>query len=72
MGQCPRHWLRTFQEMESVAVVPLPPYSPQLKPPKRLFGELRKSTANRIFEAIGSQEEAIVEKLPEYADDYER
>ncbi len=68
----PCHRLRTFQEMESITAIPFSPYSPQLNPPEWLFGELRKSTTDRIFETIGSQEEVITEKLLEYADDYEK
>jgi transposase len=68
----PCHRLRAFQEMEGITIVPLPSYSPQLNPAERFFGEMRKSTANRFFKTIASQEEAITEKVLEYADDCEK
>jgi transposase len=68
----PCHRLSAFQEMESVTIVPLPSYSPQLNPTERFFGEMRKSTANRFFKTIASQEDAITEMVLEYADDHKR
>jgi hypothetical protein len=32
-----------------MTLISLPSYSPQLNPVERYFGEMRKSTANRIF-----------------------
>ena len=49
----------------------LPPYSPELNPAERFFGELRKATANRIFATIEEQEAVIYEKLCALADDTE-
>ena len=68
----PCHRLQVFREMGRLTIVPLPSYSPQLNPTERFFGEVRKSTANRIFESIALQEEAITEKVLEYADDHDR
>jgi len=49
----------------------LPPYSPELNPAERFFGELRKATANQIFKTIAEQEVAIEAKLNALTDDLE-
>jgi transposase len=41
----------------------LPPYSPELNPAERFFGEIRKATANLIFETIEAQEVVIAEAV---------
>lgn len=49
----------------------LPPYSPEFNPAERFFGELRKATANQIFETIEDQEVVIEKKLNALTDDTE-
>ena len=44
----------------------LPSYSPELNPVERFFQEMRKVTANRIFENIEIQENLINEALEDY------
>lgn len=47
-----------------MSIVFLPSYSPQLNPVERLFGEIRKVTANRIFiDGIESQEKLIEQEI---------
>lgn len=65
----PSHKLKSFEKIENLTIIRLPSYSPQLNPAERFFGEVRKGTANQIFETIDTQEEAITEKIVEYADD---
>lgn len=65
----PSHKLKSFEKIRDLTIVRLPSYSPQLNPAERFFGEVRKGTANQIFETIDAQEEAITEKIVEYADD---
>jgi len=36
-------------QREDITFIYLPPYSPQLNPVERFFGEMRKFTANKIF-----------------------
>ena len=50
----------------------LPPYSPELNPVERLFEELRRKVANRVFESLEELEAALVEALKEYWDDREK
>lgn len=65
----PSHKLKSFEKIQNLTIVRLPSYSPQLNPAERFFGEVRKGTANQIFETIDAQERAITEKIVEYADD---
>jgi transposase len=68
----PCHRLKVFREMEGITIVHLPSYSPQLNPAERFFEEMRKSTADRIFESIEEQEERIDTAIMEYMNDTER
>lgn len=47
---------------EDITIIHLPSYSPQLNPVERFFGEMRKFTANRIFEGGMSSLSLIVEE----------
>ena len=67
----PCHRPMTHREIPGLIVLFLPPYSPELNPAERFFGELRKATANRIFKTIAEQQAAIEEKLNQLADDIE-
>ncbi len=64
----PFHKLKALHIMKDITIVPLPSYSPQLNPAERFFGELRKTTANRIFENIDEQEKEIEINLIDYLD----
>ena len=68
----PFHKLKALHEMDGVTIIALPSYSPQLNPPERFFEELRKSTANRIFENIEEQEKEIEKKIVEYLNDKDK
>lgn len=67
----PCHRPKIHREIEGLIVLFLPPYSPELNPAERFFEELRKATANQIFESIEEQEKAIETKLNQVADDVE-
>ena len=55
----PCHRPLIHRTIPGLVVLFLPPYSPELNPTERFFGELRKSTANQIFKTIEDQEQAI-------------
>lgn len=55
----PCHRVKVHREIPGLVVLFLPPYSPQLNPTERFFEELRKATANTIFNTIEEQEAAI-------------
>ena len=59
----PCHRPKVHREIPGLIVLFLPPYSPKLNPAERFFEELRKSTANQIFESIDKQEAEIEKKL---------
>jgi transposase len=59
----PSHRPKIVREREHLTCIYLPPYSPELNPAERFFGELRKTTANRIFETIDAQERVIEEHV---------
>lgn len=59
----PSHRPKIVRERERLTCIYLPPYSPELNPAERFFGELRKATANRIFTTIDEQERVIEEQV---------
>lgn len=59
----PSHRPKIVTERTRLTCIYLPPYSPELNPAERFFGELRKSTANRIFETLDEQEKVIEEAV---------
>ena len=50
-------------ENQDLSIKFLPSYSPELNPVERFFQEMRKVTANRIFENINAQEGLIEQAL---------
>jgi transposase len=65
----PCHRPVIHREIPGMTVLFLPPYSPELNPAERFFGELRKSTANTIFKTITEYEVVMEKKLNLLADD---
>ena len=53
-------------EDEDLTIIFLPSYSPELNPVERFFQEIRKVTANQIFESIDQQEKLIEQALGNY------
>jgi len=67
----PCHRPKIHREITGLIVLFLPPYSPELNPAERFFGEVRKATANQVFKTIEDQEVLIEAKVRELADDTE-
>jgi transposase len=67
----PCHRPIIHREIPGLIILFLPPYSPELNPAERFFGELRKSTANQVFDTIEEQEVVIEKKLNKLCDDKE-
>ena len=65
----PCHRVKIHRTIPGLIVLFLPPYSPELNPAERFFGELRKATANKIFASIDEQEETIEKALRALTDD---
>jgi transposase len=53
-------------ENKDLTIIFLPSYSPELNPTERFFQEIRKVTANQIFESIDQQEKLIEQALGSY------
>lgn len=67
----PSHRPKIIRERKNITCIFLPPYSPELNPAERFFEEIRKSTANHIFESIDAQEDVIVEAVKTLSSDLE-
>jgi transposase len=67
----PCHRPKIHREIPGLIVLFLPPYSPELNPAERFFEEMRKATANTIFQTIEEQEAAIEARLNLLTNDIE-
>lgn len=56
---------------EGISLLKLPPYCPELNPVERFFGELRKVTANRIFETLQEVEACLTKAIQSWQNDLE-
>jgi transposase len=68
----PSHRPTCIHNRKNLTCIFLPPYSPELNPAERFFGEVRKSTANQIFESIDAQEAVISAYVKTLSDDEPR
>ena len=68
----PSHRATDIKELEDFTFINLPPYSPELNPVERFFGELRKVTANRIFNSLEEQKELLTDHLHKCEHDGEK
>lgn len=66
------HKSAKLKEIEGLKFIKLPAYSPELNPVERLIEELRKSTANRVFNNLGEVEGVLIEALREYIDNRDK
>ena len=57
--RAPFHRKQELHEIDAITTIFLPSYSPQLNPVERFYGEVRKSTANRLFQNIHIQQNII-------------
>lgn len=59
----PCHRVKVHRTIPGLIVLFLPPYSPELNPTERFFEEIRKATADQIFNSITEQETVIEEAI---------
>lgn len=59
----PSHRSKIVRARKRITCIFLPPYSPELNPTERFFEEIRKATANQIFETLEAQEKVIEEAV---------
>lgn len=62
----PSHTSKEIELPENVGLLSLPSYSPELNPVERWFQEFRRALANRVFETIGSLQDALTRVLEPY------
>ena len=68
----PFHRKKELHEIDGLTPVYLPSYSPELNPVERFYGEVRKSTANRLFKNIEIQESIIEDEVVIWMADTEK
>jgi transposase len=59
----PFHRKKELHQIKGLTPVYLPSYSPELNPVERFYGEVRKSTANRLFKNIEIQKNIIEDEV---------
>jgi len=67
----PAHKAKAMAELPT-ARVPLPPYSPELNPAERVFGEVRRRVEGEVYDTLGAKKEAAEEYLRELAAEPDR
>ena len=65
----PFHKKKELHTINGITPIFLPSYSPQLNPVERFYGEIRKSTANRIFKDLLTQEIMIENEVLKWMND---
>lgn len=68
----PCHRRRDMKTIDGLTIIPLPPYSPELNPAERFFEEMRRETANMIFENLETQENIIAAAVKKWSQDTTR
>lgn len=68
----PFHRKKELHEIKGLTTLYLPSYSPELNPVERFYGEIRKSTANRVFQNIQIQETIIDKEVAIWMADQDR
>ena len=68
----PFHRKKELHEIEGLTPIYLPSYSPELNPVERFYGEVRKSTANRLFKGIDIQKNIIEDEVVTWMADPEK
>jgi transposase len=68
----PFHRRNDLHSIPGLTVIHLPSYSPELSPAERFFEEIRRATANRVFESIEKQEVLIEKAINAWADDLDK
>lgn len=68
----PFHKPKILHEKENIKVINLPSYGQELNPTERFFGEMRKSTANKIHENIDAIEKILENEVIIWLNDKKR
>lgn len=68
LDNAPCHRRKDIKNIKGLTMINLPSYSPELNPTERYFEEIRRETANRIFESLNDCEERITEAVKKWSD----
>ncbi len=63
VDNAPCHRRKDLHEIEGLTLIHLPSYSPELNPAERYFEEIRRDTANQVFESLEKCEEVITKAI---------
>jgi transposase len=68
----PCHRRKDMREIDGLTIVSLPPNSPELNPAERFFEEIRRATANRIFDNLDAQANQVTKAVNDWSGDAKR
>ncbi|MEA3330179.1 MAG: IS630 family transposase [Campylobacterota bacterium] len=68
----PFHKSKTLHSKKNISILTLPSYGQELNPTERFFGEMRKSTANKIYKDINEIEKLLNDELLIWINDKDR
>lgn len=66
MDNAPCHRRKDLHEIPGLTLIHLPSYSPELNPTERYFEEIRRDTANQVFESLEKCEEVITQSIKKW------
>ena len=66
IDNAPCHRPYILPSIEWLTLIKLPPYSPELNPVERFFEEVRRSTANQIFDTLETLEDIITKTVNDW------
>lgn len=67
LDNAPCHKRKDIKNINGLTLINLPSYSPELNPTERYFEEIRRETANRIFDSLEKCEERIMEAIEKWS-----
>lgn len=71
LDNAPCHRSQRLRKIEGLTLVFLPSYSPELNPAERFFEEIRRGTANVIFDGLASLEDTITTFVNSWSENLE-
>lgn len=63
LDNAPCHRSGVLRNIQGMTLIPLPSYSPELNPTERFFEEIRRGTANVVYESLEKIEATITESV---------
>ena len=66
MDNAPCHRSQILHGVEGLTILKLPAYSPELNPVERFFEEMRRGTANQIFDTLEILEDTLTKAINDW------